>query len=74
MIWTCDLFVPNEALYQAEPHPVIRNNDTITQKKTKIHTFIKKVYKKLIKYPYKTVDKAENGEYNISVRQDKYRY
>ena len=30
-IRTCDLFVPNEALYQAEAHPVICNMTNVAQ-------------------------------------------
>ena len=68
MIWTCDLFVPNEALYQAEPHPVIRNINKITQKINEIYTFMKIFFYAHKNIPEKTVDKPENGEYNVSVR------
>ncbi len=30
-IRTCGLVVPNDALYQAEPHPVVKNNESENQ-------------------------------------------
>ncbi len=55
-------------------HTPLITKDKIAQKKKEFHPFFKKVFSRPSKYNHKTVDKPEIDEYNVSVRQDKYRY